>query len=183
MPCRRSSSPARGSRLCHSRRETHPNLVRDRGEAYRDGLVARVRELGIDDHVVFFNQFVEQSTLLDFVWNVQRLLRTPYLNEAQMTSGHACLQFRTGQSGCIDALLAREGAAERRARDSGSVWRCQSHEQRDRRSTDQRCQAPCHAQTRLRGQPIDDVGANGQAPSRELRESTRARPACDRASG
>ena len=33
------------------------------------------------------------------------------------------------------------------------------------------------------GQPIDDVGANGQAPSRELRESTRARPACDRASG
>src|SRR5207302_4873957 len=35
---------------------THPNLVRDQGEAYRDGLAARVQELGIEDHVVFFNQ-------------------------------------------------------------------------------------------------------------------------------
>ena len=26
---------------------THPNLVRDQGEAYRDRLTARVRELGI----------------------------------------------------------------------------------------------------------------------------------------
>jgi hypothetical protein len=32
---------------------THPNLVRDQGEAYRDCLAARVRELGIGDHVVF----------------------------------------------------------------------------------------------------------------------------------
>src|SRR5205085_3811862 len=65
---------------------THPNLVRDRGEAYRDSLVARVRELGIDDHVVFFNQFVEQSTLLDFI-SMCDVYATPYLNEDQMTSG------------------------------------------------------------------------------------------------
>ena len=32
---------------------THPNLVRHEGEAYRDSLTARVRELGIEDHVVF----------------------------------------------------------------------------------------------------------------------------------
>jgi len=46
---------------------THPNLVRDQGEAYRAGLIARVRELKIEDHVVFFNQFVDQPTLLDFI--------------------------------------------------------------------------------------------------------------------
>ena len=44
---------------------THPNLVRDQGEAYRESLTARVQELGIEDHVVFFNQFVDQATLLD----------------------------------------------------------------------------------------------------------------------
>src|SRR6516225_3685057 len=36
---------------------THPNLVRDQGEPYRDCLTAQVRELGIGDHVLFFNQF------------------------------------------------------------------------------------------------------------------------------
>src|SRR6202023_3096217 len=35
---------------------THPNLVLDQGEAYREGLVARVRELRMDSHVMFFNQ-------------------------------------------------------------------------------------------------------------------------------
>ena len=76
---------------------THPNLVRDRGEAYRDGLVARVRELGIDDHVVFFNQFVEQSTLLDFI-SMCDVYATPYLNEAQMTSGTLAYSFGLGKA-------------------------------------------------------------------------------------
>ena len=39
---------------------THPTLVRRHGEAYREGLVARVRDLGIEDHVVFFDHFVDQ---------------------------------------------------------------------------------------------------------------------------
>jgi len=38
---------------------THPNLVRDQGEAYRESLMARVRELGVEDHVVFLDQFVD----------------------------------------------------------------------------------------------------------------------------
>jgi glycosyltransferase involved in cell wall biosynthesis len=46
---------------------THPNLVRAQGEAYRDSLMTRVQELGIEDHVAFFNQFVDQATLLDFI--------------------------------------------------------------------------------------------------------------------
>jgi glycosyltransferase involved in cell wall biosynthesis len=46
---------------------THPNLVRNEGEAYRYGLTARVQELGIQDHVVFFNEFVGQARLLEFI--------------------------------------------------------------------------------------------------------------------
>ena len=45
---------------------THPNLVRDQGEAYRDSLVARAAA-GVEDNVVFLDQFVDQPTLLDFI--------------------------------------------------------------------------------------------------------------------
>jgi glycosyltransferase involved in cell wall biosynthesis len=76
---------------------THPNLVRDHGEAYREGLVARVRALGIEDHVVFFNQFVDQSTLLDFI-SMCDVYVTPYLNEAQMTSGTLAYSFGLGKA-------------------------------------------------------------------------------------
>ncbi len=76
---------------------THPNLVRQQGEAYRDGLMARVRELGIQDHVVFFNQFVEQATLLDFI-SMCDVYVTPYLNEAQMTSGTLAYSFGLGKA-------------------------------------------------------------------------------------
>ena len=76
---------------------THPNLVRDQGEAYRESLAARARELGITDHVVFFNQFVDQATLLDFI-SMCDVYVTPYLNEAQMTSGTLAYSFGLGKA-------------------------------------------------------------------------------------
>ena len=76
---------------------THPNLVRDQGEAYRESLTARVKELGIEDHVVFFNQFVDQATLLDFI-SMCDVYATPYLNEAQMTSGTLAYSFGLGKA-------------------------------------------------------------------------------------
>ena len=76
---------------------THPNLIRHQGEAYREGLIARVRELGMQDHVVFFNQFVDQATLLDFI-SMCDVYATPYLNEAQMTSGTLAYSFGLGKA-------------------------------------------------------------------------------------
>ena len=76
---------------------THPNLVRDQGEAYRDFLTARVRELGIGNYVVFFNQFVDQTTLLNFI-SMCDVYVTPYLNEAQMTSGTLAYSFGLGKA-------------------------------------------------------------------------------------
>jgi hypothetical protein len=76
---------------------THPNLVENEGEAYREGLAARVRKLGIEDHVVFFNQFVDQATLLDFI-SMCDVYVTPYLNEAQMTSGTLAYSFGLGKA-------------------------------------------------------------------------------------
>jgi hypothetical protein len=76
---------------------THPNLVRDQGEAYRESLVARVRALGVQDHVVFLDQFVDQATLLGFI-SMCDVYVTPYLNEAQMTSGTLAHSFGLGKA-------------------------------------------------------------------------------------
>jgi len=76
---------------------THPNLVRHHGEAYRESLVARVRALGIEDHVVFFDQFVDRATLLGFI-SMCDVYVTPYLNEAQMTSGTLAYSFGLGKA-------------------------------------------------------------------------------------
>ena len=76
---------------------THPNLVRDQGEAYRESLVERVHELGIDEHVVFLDQFVDQPTLLGFI-SMCDVYVTPYLNEAQMTSGTLAYSFGLGKA-------------------------------------------------------------------------------------
>jgi glycosyltransferase involved in cell wall biosynthesis len=76
---------------------THPNLVRDHGETYRESLTARVRELGIEDHVVFLDQFVDRATLLAFI-SMCDVYVTPYLNEAQMTSGTLAYSFGLGKA-------------------------------------------------------------------------------------
>ena len=76
---------------------THPNLVRDQGEVYREGLVARVRQLGIENSVVFLDQFVDQATLLAYI-SMCDVYVTPYLNESQMTSGTLAYSFGLGKA-------------------------------------------------------------------------------------
>jgi glycosyltransferase involved in cell wall biosynthesis len=75
---------------------THPNLVREQGETYRESLAARARELGVEGHVVFLDQFVDQAMLLEFI-SMCDVYVTPYLNEAQMTSGTLAYSFGLGK--------------------------------------------------------------------------------------
>jgi glycosyltransferase involved in cell wall biosynthesis len=76
---------------------THPNLVRREGEAYREKLIEQTRKLGIEDHVVFLNQFVDLPTLLRFIAMCD-VYATPYLNVAQMTSGTLAYSFGLGKA-------------------------------------------------------------------------------------
>jgi glycosyltransferase involved in cell wall biosynthesis len=76
---------------------THPNLVRQEGESYRERLAARAHNLGVQDHVIFLNRFVDQSTLLNFI-SMCDIYVTPYLNEAQMTSGTLAYSFGLGKA-------------------------------------------------------------------------------------
>jgi glycosyltransferase involved in cell wall biosynthesis len=65
---------------------THPHLLREAGEAYRDRLIARARALGMGDHVVFINRFVDRPELLEHIAMCD-IYVTPYLEAAQLTSG------------------------------------------------------------------------------------------------
>jgi glycosyl transferase family 1 len=93
---------------------THPNLVLREGEAYRTKLMTRARELGVDSHVVFFDQFVDRTTLLDFIAMCD-VYATPYLNESQMTSGTLAYSFGAGKAVVSTPYLhARELLADGR---------------------------------------------------------------------
>ncbi len=76
---------------------THPSLVSREGEAYRQSLMVRAQERGIERHVVFFDQFVDKSTLLGFIAMCDVYV-TPYLNETQMTSGTLAYSFGLGKA-------------------------------------------------------------------------------------
>ena len=75
---------------------THPNLLRENGESYRDSLVARVNDLGLSEHVAFINEFVEQALLLEYI-SMCDVYVTPYLSEGQMTSGTLAYSFGLGK--------------------------------------------------------------------------------------
>ena len=76
---------------------THPNLVRDQGESYRESLVARASALGVRDRVVFHDQFVERPMLLEYIAACD-IYVTPYLNPDQMTSGTLAYSFGLGNA-------------------------------------------------------------------------------------
>ena len=161
---------------------THPNLVRDQGEAYRESLMARVRELGVEDHVVFLDQFVDQATLLEFI-SMCDVYVTPYLNEAQMTSGTLAYSFGLGKAVVSTPYWhARELLADGRGV-LVSFRRRGGDRQRNRAIADRRPSPAGDARARLRGQPVDDMGAHGRALHDRVRECAAGPPAeGDRAS-
>lgn len=76
---------------------THPNLVRDQGEVYRDSLKKLAADNGVKDNVLFFNQFVELEDLTQFL-GATDIYITPYLNPAQITSGTLSYAFGCGKA-------------------------------------------------------------------------------------
>ncbi|MEK6797596.1 MAG: glycosyltransferase family 4 protein [Planctomycetota bacterium] len=65
---------------------THPHVLRQQGEMYRMSLRRLARDLGVGEHVVFHNRFVEQQELTEFL-EAADVYVSPYPQEAQITSG------------------------------------------------------------------------------------------------
>lgn len=65
---------------------THPEVKRREGEDYRLWLKRRVRELGLEEHVVFYDRYIELSELLEFIGACD-IYVTPYKSREQIVSG------------------------------------------------------------------------------------------------
>lgn len=76
---------------------THPNLIAHEGESYRLKLERLAEDRGVTDHLIFYNRFVSLSELTDFI-GAADIYITPYLNEAQITSGTLAYAFGAGKA-------------------------------------------------------------------------------------
>ena len=76
---------------------THPHLIAAEGEAYREKLQQLACELGVADNVIFHNDFVTLEELKEFI-GAADIYITPYLNEAQITSGTLAYTFGAGKA-------------------------------------------------------------------------------------
>jgi glycosyltransferase involved in cell wall biosynthesis len=105
---------------------THPHVKERHGEAYRLSLINRAKQLGVDANVAFYDRFVSDSELAEFLAAAD-IYVTPYLNPEQSTSGTLARAVAAGRA-VISAPYwhARELLGEGRgvlvpARDAGSL--------------------------------------------------------------
>ncbi len=76
---------------------THPHILNSHGEAYRIMLQQLAHKLQLGAHVVFQNRFVEQNELWEFL-GIADIYVTPYLDEAQITSGTLAYAMGAGKA-------------------------------------------------------------------------------------
>jgi glycosyltransferase involved in cell wall biosynthesis len=76
---------------------THPHLLEHEGERYRLSLERLAEEYGVKENVIFYNRFVSLEDLKEFIGAADIYL-TPYLNEAQVTSGTLAYVFGAGKA-------------------------------------------------------------------------------------
>lgn len=76
---------------------THPHVKQREGESYRLSLQWLAQEQGVEGHVVFYNRFVSLDELVRFI-SAADIYITPYLNEAQITSGTLAYTLGAGKA-------------------------------------------------------------------------------------
>ncbi len=66
--------------------QTHPHILERSGDSYRQDLQQLINKLGMQEHVVFHNNFVELETLIQYI-QTSKIYAVPYLKKEQITSG------------------------------------------------------------------------------------------------
>ena len=77
---------------------THPGVIKNSGEEYRDHLKSLAAQLGVSKNLSFINKFVTEEELVDYLTACE-IYVTPYLNEAQITSG--TLSYAVGAGAAV----------------------------------------------------------------------------------
>ncbi len=66
--------------------KTHPHIIEHEGEIYREYLSQLATDLGVNENVIFLDKYVNEPELTNYLQACDIYL-TPYLNEAQISSG------------------------------------------------------------------------------------------------
>ena len=74
-----------------------PTELREQGETYRLSLERLAKKNKVQKNVIFYNRFVELEELKEFI-GAADIYITPYLNEAQITSGTLAYAFGAGKA-------------------------------------------------------------------------------------
>lgn len=94
--------------------ETHPAVRRQEGESYRESLVAKIAEYGLQNHIALVDKYLEFEELMNYL-GATDIYVTPYLNPVQIVSG--TLAYAVGAGKAIVStpyLYAQELLAEQR---------------------------------------------------------------------
>ncbi len=94
--------------------QTHPEVKKQKGEAYRNFLKKRIRELGISDNVRFVNEYLPLKEVVDWLKTIDIYI-TPYLDPQQVTSGALAYAIGAGKA-CISTpyIYSKEMLADNR---------------------------------------------------------------------
>jgi glycosyltransferase involved in cell wall biosynthesis len=77
--------------------KTHPEVLRYSGEEYRNYLQRLIKNHNLENHVFFLNKFIDQKELFKYL-SASDIYITPYLNEAQITSGTLAYAIGVGSA-------------------------------------------------------------------------------------
>ncbi|MHC4517195.1 MAG: glycosyltransferase [Planctomycetota bacterium] len=76
---------------------THPAVLKFEGESYRFSLQQIVKDLRLQDHVIFHNRFVDDEELHNFLCAAD-IYVTPYMSREQLTSGTLAFAVGSGKA-------------------------------------------------------------------------------------
>ena len=105
--------------------KTHPSIVKHSGEEYRDYLKLLSAELGVEKNILFVDEFTDEEKLFKYL-SAADIYITPYLNEAQITSG--TLSYAVG-AGCAVVSTPYWHATELLTQDKGRLFDFNDHRQ------------------------------------------------------
>ena len=76
--------------------ETHPNEEKRRGESYRNFLERKIKNLGLQNNIKFYNKYLKLSELLSYL-QATDIYIAPCLNSKQATSGTISYALGSGR--------------------------------------------------------------------------------------
>ena len=149
--------------------QTHPELLRQHGEEYRNKLIGIVEGLGMSDNVAFVNQYLKQKDIIELLL-ASDIYVTPYLDPNQITSGTLSYALGAGKAVVSTPYLhAKEALADERGilvdfRSSEQLSDCVQRDPRRPRAEATSRDERVHV--RERGDLAEDRRADGRGDQR-----------------